>query len=42
VLAAAVFCCLPFCTGYCCVVGIVPGAWAIFVMLKPEVKAAFT
>ena len=41
-MAAAVFCCVPFCTGWCCVVGIVPGAWSLFVLMKPEVKAAFT
>lgn len=42
VLAGAVFCLLPFCTGYCCVVGIVPGAWSLFLLMKPEVKSAFT
>jgi hypothetical protein len=40
-VAAAAFCCLPFCTGYCCVIGLVPGIWSIVVLMKPEVKAAF-
>ncbi len=40
--AAAVFCCLPFCTGGCCLLGLVPGIWAVVVLLKPEVKSAFT
>lgn len=41
-VAAAAFCCLPFCTGYCCVIGLVPGIWSIVVLMKPEVKAAFS
>lgn len=41
-MAGAAFCCLPFCTGYCCFVGLVPGIWSIVVLMKPEVKAAFT
>jgi len=42
VMAGAVFCCLPFCSGFCCIVGLVPGIWTIIVLMKPEVKAAFT
>lgn len=41
-IAGAAFCCLPFCSGFCCVVGLVPGIWAIVTLIKPEVKAAFT
>ena len=41
-IAGAVFCCLPFCSGFCCVVGVVPGIWAVVVLMRPEVKAAFT
>ncbi|MGE0788113.1 MAG: hypothetical protein AB7S26_20750 [Sandaracinaceae bacterium] len=41
-MACAVFCCLPTCSGFCCVVGLVPGIWSIVVLMRPEVKAAFT
>jgi len=41
-MAGAVFCCLPFCSGVCCVVGLVPGIFSVVVLMRPEVKAAFT
>jgi hypothetical protein len=30
------------CLGPCCIVGIPIGIWALVVLMKPEVKAAFT
>jgi hypothetical protein len=41
VLAAAILTLLP-CVGPCCCVGIPIGIWALVVISKPEVKAAFT
>ena len=40
-MAAAVLAVVP-CVSPCCIVGIPFGIWALIVLLKPEVKAAFT
>jgi hypothetical protein len=39
-LAAAILSCVPICSG-CLVVGIPFGIWALIVLYRPEVKAAF-
>jgi hypothetical protein len=41
VLAAAVVSALP-CTYCCCLANLALGIWAIVILMKPEVKAAFT
>lgn len=38
--AAAIINCIP-CYGSCCCIGLPLGIWAIIVLIKPEVKAAF-
>lgn len=40
-LAAAIIACVP-CVGSCCCIGIPVGIWAIIVLRKPHVRAAFT
>jgi len=39
-MAAAIVACVPFCSP-CVVLGIPFGIWALVVMAKPEVRAAF-
>jgi hypothetical protein len=40
-MAAAVMAMLPCTTGWCCLLGLPLGIWAVVVLMKPEVKAAF-
>ncbi|WP_241758641.1 hypothetical protein [Pyxidicoccus parkwayensis] len=40
-LAAAIIACIP-CVGSCCCIGIPVGIWAIIVLRRPHVRAAFT
>ena len=39
-MAASVVAMLP--CGYCCCVGLAVGIWSLVILMKPEVKAAFT
>ena len=40
-VAASIVAMIP-CIGPCCIIGLPIGIWAIVVLMKPEVKAAFT
>ncbi len=40
-VAASIVAMIP-CIGPCCIIGLPIGIWAIIVLMKPEVKAAFT
>jgi hypothetical protein len=40
-LISAVAACLP-CSHCCCFIGLAAGIWSIIILMKPEVKAAFT
>lgn len=40
-LTAAIITAFPMCTTCCCLFGMPIGIWAIVVLMKPEVKAAF-
>ncbi|MGE6761154.1 hypothetical protein ACQKGO_24265 [Corallococcus interemptor] len=39
-MTAAILCVIP-CCGPCCGLGIIPGVWALIVLNRPDVKAAF-
>ena len=40
-MAAAIMAMLPCTVGWCCLLGLPLGIWALIVLMKPEVKAAF-
>lgn len=40
-MAATIIAMLPCTVGWCCVLGLPLGIWALVVLMKPEVKAAF-
>jgi hypothetical protein len=40
-MAAAIIVMLPCTVGWCCLLGLPIGIWALIVLMKPEVKAAF-
>jgi hypothetical protein len=40
-IVAAVMAFVPFVNPCCCFIGLAPGGWALFILLKPEIKAAF-
>jgi hypothetical protein len=41
-MVAAIFGIIPCCQSCCCIITMVGGIWALVVLMKPEVKAAFT
>jgi hypothetical protein len=40
-MASTIIAMLPCTTGWCCLLGLPLGIWALVVLMKPEVKAAF-
>jgi len=40
-MTAAILALVPCTAGYCCILGLPAGIWALVILMKPEVKAAF-